>query len=415
MKLYDRIIAGVVWLQKFTPFSPNNLEEQATFEKNLVQWGNFSIGYNMYPNLFNIFVKYAPTATSLIRKKVNLIVGNVPQEIKVQRTTFESSYTNTVENLLQNICRDYVMFDKSFALWVGYDENGKVNEFKRLSLDNVRYVIRDEETYTQTRDRYMIALMNEENRIGQIYNPYDPTRVLDQIKEETERTGEEFPGQILFYNSADDQDYPDCIFNAMVPILLADGGSDTMIMSYLGNADICKTYKKKQGATGTDTANSLLGWTNLNRIWGREGDGRGIDSIASTGSDFYNTGVKAAGETEYLNIGTDEPIENYVKVADMPKFIDEINKIDDRTARKICVALQLPYEYIYKMESGVINQENRATMMAEINANLEDDRRTIERVINKILENSIFDWRLTILAAGEGKEDVKEATENLTE
>lgn len=54
-------------------------------------------------------------------------------------------------------------------------------------------------------------------------------------------------------------------------------------------------------------------------------------------------------------------------------------------------------------------------MMAEINANLEDDRRTIERVINKILENSIFDWRLTILAAGEGKEDVKEATENLTE
>lgn len=418
MKLYDRIISGVVWLRKYTIFSPNNFQDEIIAERDMVQWGNFSIGYNMYPNLFNIFVKYSPTATSLIRKKINLIVGNVPQNIKVQKTTFESSYTNTVESLLTNICRDYIMFDKSFAIWVGYNDEGRVNEFKRITLESVRYIKRDTEMYPYSNDRNMIAILDEENRPSNIFYPFDPGAVVRQIEAEKEEKGEDydgFSGQILFYNSADDQDYPDCIFNSMVPVLIADAGTDTMIMSILGNADLCKTYKKKAGATGTDTANSLMGWGSLNSVWGRDGDGEQHSTIAEFGSDFFNTGVKGAGETEYINISTDETIENYVKVQDFPKFVDETNKIDERTARKLCVALELPYEYVYKMESGVINQENRATMISEINATLDSDRQTIERVINNVLEHSVFNWKLSILAIGEGKEDVKEASENITE
>lgn len=417
MKLYDRIIAGVVWLRKFTIFSPNNFQDEIVNNENMLQWGNFSIGYNMYPNLFNIFIKYSPTATSLIKKKIEWMVGNVPQDIKTIRTTYEASYTNTVDNLLLNIAKDYIAFNGSFAIWVGYDKEGRIDEFKGISLESLRYINRDTDKYKASNDRCMIAILNDDNEPEDIFYQYNPDRVLEQMIEAQEEDQEEdqdnkFKGQILIYNTANDQDYPDCIFNSLVPVLIADGGNDTMVMSILGNADICKTYKKKQGATGTDTANSVVSM-GLNSVWGIDGEGGLNQTIAQFGTDFASTGVKSAGETEYLDIITDEPVNNYVHVSDFPKFIDEITKIDERNARRLCMAVGIPYEFAYKMDSGILNQENRSTMITELNGILENDRKIIERIINNILEHSIFEWRISILAIGEGQEDTKKASENI--
>ena len=95
--------------------------------------------------------------------------------------------------------------------------------------------------------------------------------------------------------------------------------------------------------------------------------------------------------------------------------MDEFLKIDERTARKICVKLQIPYEYFYKMDSGVINQENRDAMTKEINTLLDSTRSTFEDIINeKILAYSVFDWRIQIRPLGSGQEDVREANRNIT-
>lgn len=41
-----------MWLSKFTIFSPMNLQEDTALKDDLMQWGNYAIGNNMYPNLF---------------------------------------------------------------------------------------------------------------------------------------------------------------------------------------------------------------------------------------------------------------------------------------------------------------------------------------------------------------------------
>lgn len=142
MKLYDRLLAGWVWLSKFTIFSPLNLNEDDTLESDVVQWGNYTIGDNMYPNLFNVFVKYSPTADTLLKKTVRLIFGNIPKEVKNQKTTDESVFTNTLQSLVKNAGRDSILYDGSFVLWIGYNEQHKKNQFKWIPIDLIRYVKR---------------------------------------------------------------------------------------------------------------------------------------------------------------------------------------------------------------------------------------------------------------------------------
>ncbi len=420
MRLYDRLLAGVVWLQKFTIFSPMNLSEDDTARDDVVQWGNYAIGNNLYPNLFNIFVKYSPTADILLNKAVRLAFGNIPKEVKNKRTTLESAFTNTIQSLVKNAGRDAFLYKGSFALLIGYDEAGKCDEFRWVPIELVRYVKRDAELYPNTDNEYMIAIMDSEtNEISSLHYPYEPTKVVAQQEALAVEQAEDCklaPGQILFYNTADSQIYPDCIFNSMLPVLLTDAGVDTTIMSYLANADLLKTYKKKAGATGADTTNGFGGVFDgqvLNSIWGLD-RGQDLTATAQYGSDFHNTGVKAAGTTEYLNIPNEEPLGNYVNEVKFPQFVDELNKIDERVARKICIALEVPYEYIYKMDSGVINQDNREVLIKELNIMFEDIRETFESVINAVLETSTFDWRLSIRPMGEGKEDVADANENIT-
>lgn len=203
----------------------------------------------------------------------------------------------------------------------------------------------------------------------------------------------------------------------MVPLLLADAGTDTMIMSTLANSDLLKTYKKKSGTSGTDAVNGIVDIFDegiLNSIWGLE-QGQSLSSVAQYGTDYLKTGPKAAGQTEYLNITEDKGINDYVREAKFPQFMDEVLKIDERTARRLCIPLDIPYEYIYKMDSGVVNQDNREVFIKEMNMSFESYRDVFETVINDILEDSEFDWRLEIPPLGAGREDVAEANENITE
>ena len=422
MKLYERIIAAVVWLQKFTIFSPMNFAEDKSLGDKVIQWGNYSIGNNMYPNLFDIFVKYAPTADNLIERVVAKIFGSIPKDIKTKRTTLESTFTDTIYSLLCNAGRDAIGYKKSFAIWVGYNEQGQPNQFKWIPISMIRYVKRDPELFPYTKNEYMIAMMDSElNDVVALYYPYERSRVAEQQRHFTEEHEEDdklCAGQMLFYNTAGAQTYPDHIYNSMVPLLLTDAGGDTGIMSFLANSDILKTYKKKAGATGADTANGFGGLFDgqvLNSIWGLDRAQDLTSAAAQFGSDYMNTGVKAAGTTEYLNIPNEEPIGNYVAETKFPAFMDELLKIDERTARRLCIPLEIPYEYIYKMDSGVVNQDNREMFIKELNIALEPYRDIFEEVINDILRDSAFDWTLSIPPLGAGKEDVARANENITE
>ena len=67
------------------------------------------------------------------------------------------------------------------------------------------------------------------------------------------------------------------------------------------------------------------------------------------------------------------------------------------------------------MESGVINQDNRAALIGELNIQLEDVRNTFEQIFNKILSFSTSSLRINILPFGGGMGDVKTASDNVTE
>lgn len=415
MRIYDRVIAGWGWLRKFTIWSPYNFQEKV--ERDGVQpWGNYSVGSNVYPNLFEIFVRYSPTASALVSRKVKFIIGNIDKELKRKRTTNETTYNNTLSTLLDNVCHDYIMFNGSFAIWVGYNQDGQINEFKQIPLENIRYIDRNPDIYPHSDDRFMIGVMGANGAIGDVYYPFEVDKIADQqndyesalIYDERIRAG-----QILFYNTSNASIYPDCIFDSSVPLLLTDAGTDTMIMSVLGNSDIGKTYMKRNGTRGADAIGSM--GQRLLSVWELEGNTAAGQIMPSEGSEFYQTGVKSAGQKEYIDIPSDEGIQNYVKVQEFPKFIDDTLKIDERTARKLCVTLEMPYEYFYKMDSGVINQQNRDAIIKELNVMYEDDRETIEGVINDILENSVFDWRLNIKAIGEDKAELQEANANITD
>lgn len=425
MRIGDRIIAGVVWLQKYSIFSPMNLRENPKMS-GVEQWGNYAIGYNMYPNLFNIFVQYSPSASRLVEKRLDLTFGNIPKEVKNKRTTHGVEMTNTLYSCVRNAGRDAIMYERSWAIWVGYNEDGLIDEFSWIPLENIRYVVRDESLYPHSKSEYMIGLLGDSaESIGRIFYPYDPSQASEQYgsleawkaehgNDRKSMNLEE--GQILFYNTAKNQLYPDCVFNSMLPVLLSDMGVDTAIMSYLGNADLLKTYKKRPGTSGADAANGtagILGGGLLGTVWGERG-ALDLTQTPQIGSDYYAQGTKTAGSTEYLTIAGDEAIGDWVKEPRFPQFMDELGKIDDRSARRICLALNIPYEYVYKMDSGVLNQENRTVLMNEINMMLEDDRDTFEGVFNSILDRSVFDWRLQVRPIGEGKEDVRDANENIT-
>lgn len=414
MRIYDRLVAGWGWLRKFTIWSPYNFQED--YKRDSVQpWGNYSVGANIYPNLFEIFVKYSPTASALVNRKVKFIVGNIDKELKRKRTTNETTYTNSVITLLENLCHDYVMFQGSFAIWVGFDDSGAINEFKQISLENIRYIKRDPDIYPYTDDRFMIGVMGESGEIADVYYPYQLNRIKEQLENYEESLINDIrmrEGQILFYNNSSSAIYPDCVFDSLVPLLLTDAGTDTMVMSILGNSDIGKTYMKRYGTKGADVVGSM--GRHLLSVWELEGSTNAGAIMPEEGSEFYQTGVKSAGQKEYIDIPTEESIQNYVKVQEFPKFIDDTLKIDERTARKLCVTLEMPYEYFYKMDSGVINQQNRDAIIKELNVMYENDRETIEGVINDILENSVFEWRLSIKAIGEDKDELKEANDNIT-
>lgn len=420
MNLQNDILAGSVWLEKFAPFSPRNYRENDGIDPGIVQWGNYAIGYNVYPNLFNIFIQYSPTADALINKIVKMTFGNIPKAIKNQPTTRESLGANTIRSLCINAGRDYTVFGGSFAIWVGYDEEGRKDEFKWIPLELIRYVKRDLETCPLTDNKYMIGILDgETNDLAGVYYPYEPGRALEQLTAEHPEGSKLRQGQILFYNTAaGEQTYPDCVLNAMVPVLLADVGLDTMIMSFLGNSDLLKTYKKQVGITGADSANGLGGVMDrkvLSSIWGLDRT-QDPTSVPEFGSDYLNTGPKAAGSTEEINVTeANESLSNYVIPPTFPDFMDETTKIDDRIARRICVALDIPFEYMYKMEGGILNKDDREMLFAELNMRLEDPRDTFENVINNILDGSIYDWRLKIDPIGLGKSDVAEANANVTE
>lgn len=424
MRIYDRTI-GTLWLQKFTTFAPLNIKEDPSIYKGIKQWGNYTIGYNIYPNLFDVIVRYSPLAKELIRKRIKLTFGNIPKEIKTQLVGGDDDFKNTLNSLIRNCAYDYFVFQGSFAIWVGYDGFGRINQMMPIALETIRYIDRDEDKFPATDKKYMICSLNEDNGVGQIFYPYEPERAREQLSyySELQKTKEEnnieltqedlYPGQILFYNTAYGQLYPDSTFDASIPLLLTDAGLDTGIISLLGNGDLCRTYKKQFGTTGTDTVNNGDYYT-LGTIW-CERENQNLAAVPNVGSEYYTTGVKNMGGNESLNIVTEEAITNYVKTNDFPKVADEIAKLDERTARKLCLDLEIPYEYAFKMDSGILNQDNRATIFKELNALYDDDRVVMENVLNHIVSHSIWSWKVEIRPIGEGQEDVKKANENVTE
>lgn len=415
MKLYDTIIAGLVWLEKFAIFSPKNLES-THIESGLQAWGNYAIGQNRYPNLFDIFIKYSPTAEHIIRRKVELAVGNIAPEVQTKRTLLSHGFTNTVRSLVDNIARDAFRFNGAFAVWVGYDKDGNVTEYCHIPIEEVRYFRRDESKCASSKDEYLIAIVNDKLQgADALYYPYEPERAAEQAEnyeEEFNREPRLMRGQILFYNPATAQTYPDCVFNNLLPLLLTDAGLDTSTMSYFANGDILRTYKKQTGALGAaigqgvptgGMVSRLLSWTDK-------------DATPQIGSDYLNTGVKAAGAVEYITSTFEgEKPNDLVKDAGVAQFADEYMKQDERIGRRLCLAAGMPYEYLFKTESGLLNQTNRETLIRELNVTLEPIRSVFETVINDILEHSQFDYTLKILPIGGNMEAVAAASDNIAE
>src|SRR5574344_2144997 len=259
MDILTRNLANLFWLEKFTVFKPENLRPLTGIDKNLMSWGNYSIGQNLYPQLFEAFIKYSPTANFILNKLLRYTFGNIPKNIKCINTTFGGGFSDTIMSQILRAGRDSFLFNGAFAVWCGYDKNGHVNEFRTIPISRLRYVSRET---TLTEKEFLIGIVDDETATTytQLYFQFEPEKInlqtnnLNEIKEINSKIG---VGQILFYNPTPQSEiYPDCVFDSSLPLLLTDAGVDTLTMSYLGHSDILKTYKLNTGGGGADMANN---------------------------------------------------------------------------------------------------------------------------------------------------------------
>lgn len=437
MDILSRNLANLFWLEKFSIFKPENLQTSSTLDKKILPWGNYSIGQNLYPQLFEIFVKYSPTANFILNKISRYAFGNIPKEQKNIKTTFEGGFSDTLQAQIKRAGRDAFLFGGAFAIWVGYSENGFINEFRTIPVSRVRYVSREtldlnvsRETYGDeniqqdttfdnlTSQKYLIGVLDNETatKYQELFFQYEPEKINQQNEnfEDLQKNDSRLKkGQILFCNPASiAQVYPDCVFDNALPLLLSDAGCDTLVMSFLGNSDLLKTYRRNSGGGGADIANNSQLTDNLWSCYNN--GGVGFSTVPQNSSAFYETGVKSAGQVEAINLLDETKVQDSVYISDFPTFTDELSKIDNRIGLRLCAALEIPYELLFKMDSGVLNQDNRATMISEINFLLDDYRETLENIFNDIISHSKRPFKIEILPFGGDKIEVKRATDNIT-
>lgn len=448
-QIRQRVLASTM-LEQFQFFQPKNIDAPFV-DDSIITWGNYSFFNDIYPDVYKILIENSPTATSVLNRISDFITCNLNKEVRNKLTTKKLDWSNTLGNQIDNIARDMTTWQDSFAIWVGYDKEFLkqqklvINEFKRLPVHWLRYfqINEDLKKIYDISDDFFIGqkscLVSEKDNDNKFdlyfqFNPnFDYFEILKQIKllndiKQDKSFLDLLPkncslkmGQILWINNSDEQMYPNCVFDGMLQMLLSDIGLDSGIASFLANGKIAQTFMKNEASSGAEMANEIktgLMTANMNGII----NGDQMDQLNNTfGSSFLNSfnsgfgtgydaaGVLGMGSTISVRIQDEESISNFIQNMDCPKFIDEFRKIQDHINEKIANRLQVPYEYIFRMKAGAVNQDNRQTFLEELNVRFDKQRDTIEYVFNNlILENSIYDFRISLKGFGEDKNNINQ-------
>lgn len=444
--LYVRILAAE-WLDKVQIFSPKNIAQVSGYNKDwnnfdrVAEWGYYSIANNIYPNLWEIIMENSPTAATVTKHVTHFIAGNIPKEIKNKFTTLSKNYSDTFYSQVRNLALDCVKFEGSCAFWVGYGKNNRINQFKQLPISWLRYYSpSQEEVGLLGADKMIIRSINGQfdrslgkNDCGrQLFFSYNPDpAVVSAQKEIVEGYASEYcnlhHGQVLWYNPANLNIYPNCTFDNLLQCLLSDIALTTGQLSYLTHGEIGKIYKKNSDLSGAESAvNQLLNSAAFTSAfpdisggtWGAIRDSAAAVASANIsegltplwGNNAENTGVKAMGssssERKMPNEGS---IQNNIMQLDMVKFQAEFDLIQATITKHICNRLMVPAEYIDGLKSGAVTQTNMDSMIAQMNLTFENDRDTLENLLNTTVLNpeiSDINFQCKILAYGEGKQGV---------
>lgn len=400
--IYSRAIASQ-YLEGVQIDAPKNIEISEKYAPDqIIEWGSYSVGLNVYPNVYEHILENSPTATSLIKKLKNFICANIPEDIKTLLTAHDFDFVNTFENQVTLLAQDWVVFNGCFAFWVGYNSNGQIDQFKRLPVSWLRYYKSTEQEQQKGYAKRMIAYAADgmfsqlEKADRSLYFPYNPNRdeLSRQYKLVGESKGDEYcslkAGQVLFYNLEDTRMYPNCTADGLIATLLSDIALNTGMLSVLTSGKLAQTYTINNDSSGIER---ILADTLDSHIWGDVlgADRAGIVNNAITrlrtapnyGAEYNESGVKAMGST--LAVRSTDPnadITKYIKQLEFPRFVDDFEKIQDRINRTLALRFEVNHDYIFRMESGVLNQQNMDTLIDDMDKRFEKARTTIESVLN---------------------------------
>lgn len=416
----------------------------------LITWGNYSFLNDIYPDVYKILIENSPTATSIINRLADFITCNINAEAGFKLTTKQIEWSNTLYNCCNNLARDMLLWSDSLALWVGYDlewlKRGRlvISEFKRMPVHWLRYqkVSDDFRDFYQIEENTVIAqrscLVSDTRgaveSANDLFFQFDPRgnygNVLKQIAAIVDRSkadrfySELLPpnsklkfGNILWINNSDEQTYPNCLFDGLLQVLLADIGIDSGIASYLSNARIAQSYQKNEASSGAEILEKILeptlDYMSTKGVLNTDQSTAIVGALAAQGQYSLNagngtgdatSGVLAMGSHMSVRIQDTESINNFIQSTDAAKFMDEFKKIQDHVKEKLAERCQTPYSYLFRSTTGILNQENQQTLLEEMNLRFDRQRDIIEHVINNlILVNSDFDFRVSLKALGEDK------------
>jgi len=454
-------------LQSFQFFQPKNIDADPV-DDNLITWGNYSFSNDIYPDVHKILIQNSPTATSLIKNISDFITCNLTgynvldgqpfKQVRHQITTKILDWSNTIGTQVEGISEDMLLWRGSFAVWVGYDlealKNGKViiNQFKRLPVHWLRYIkiSEDLKEYYDITDEYFVAqkscLATENSRNESnydIYFPFNPNEkveglmkhisLMNDVKKSKDNFFSELLpknctlkfGQVFLLNNSGETIYPDCVFDGLLQLLLADIGVNSGIATYLATAKIAQTFQKNDASSGAEMMEQVLRPAVNNMMQSAGFTGKQMDLANSALSGYYNnaimsmnpgngtgfgaSGVLAMGSNISVRIQDNESIKNFLHETDCANFMDEFKKIKLHIKEELAERMGIDYAFAFKSENGLFNQENLEMITKKANLKFDKQRDIIEYVFNDlILSRSIFPYRISLKALGEGKTEINE-------
>lgn len=331
--------------------------------KNVTNWNYSKIKpydhSNLYPNLIRETLLRSSSTLGASGTMRDFIVGEGFGE-DINKIVVNSD-GQTLFDILAHLAQQRSVYN-GYALHFNYNVFGEITEINEIAFENIRW------KKDLTRFVYNPDWPNYNVKNSTEYFIYNPENVVNEINE----VGfEKYTGQILYW-------HPDILTQ-----LYCTAYCDAIVDDMQFEAE-SKLYKNKNIINGF-SMDGIFKWpTNLNSE----------EEIDEAKDDIRQSkGAKNAGRSKLVEMPISDQMANWKFFEPAPhNNVDKLfEKQNQETRENIYSAYKQPLILNSIVTSGMFNQDSYIEAFNYYNSYVEVYRKGIERHLNEIIENSIFE------------------------